>query len=163
MINNIADEEYKKIVDYILKDEEFNKLSNNIHHGTDRLSHSLRVSYYSYLVSKKLRLDYETTATAGLLHDFFMADYEENFKDKFKLLYNHPKIASENAMNKFGITEKEKNIIESHMFPLCKRIPKHAESWVVTTVDKIVGLFEDGIRFKYAATLWLVFIINIVK
>lgn len=163
MIDNIEDVEYKKIVDCILQDEEFNKISKNTHHGTDRLSHSIRVSYCSYLVSKKLGLDYEKAATAGLLHDFFISNYDNNFKNNLYLIFSHPKIASQNAVKQFGISDKERSIIETHMFPINPKPPKYAEGWVITSVDKIVGLFEDGVKFRYAATLWLIFLFNIMK
>ena len=38
-------------------------------------------------------------------------------------LLEHPTIAKENAINYFGINEKEQNIIESHMFPISNVIP----------------------------------------
>ena len=54
------------------------KMSEITHHGLDRKSHSIRVSYYSYKISKALGLDYKSTARAGLIHDFFF----ENNQDK---------------------------------------------------------------------------------
>ena len=69
--------EFLNIVSDILENEEFQKLKNIKHHDTDRFDHSLRVSYYSYLITKALRLNYKATARAGLLHDFFL---EENYK-----------------------------------------------------------------------------------
>ena len=77
---------YTNIINDILENEEFLKIKNYKHHGLSRLEHSLRVSYYSYLITKKLRLNYIETARGGLLHDFFLNEnlserkqrYEEN-------------------------------------------------------------------------------------
>lgn len=163
MINNIGDNQYKMIVEHILNDREFNKISSSFHHGTDRLTHSIKVSYYSYLISKKLGLDYETTAKAGLLHDFFSTPNNKTLRESTESLFNHAKIAADNANRQFGITEKEKNIIETHMFPLTLKPSKFAEGWIVSLVDKGVGIFEFGLKFRYAISLWMIFTINIIK
>ena len=39
-----------------------------------RYDHSLRVSYYSYVLAKKIGLDYVLVSRAGLLHDFFFSE-----------------------------------------------------------------------------------------
>ena len=87
--------EFLNIVSDILENEEFQKLKNIKHHDTDRFDHSLRVSYYSYLITKALRLNYKATARAGLLHDFFL---EENYKEKISkrldTLLKHPKFVT---------------------------------------------------------------------
>lgn len=163
MINNIEDKQYKMIVDYIIGDKEFNKIGSSYHHGTNRLTHSIKVSYYSYKVARKLGLDYETAATAGLLHDFFITANDKGLKESTKSVFNHAKIAATNATNQFGISEKEKNIIETHMFPLNPKPPKFIEGWIVTLVDKAVGLFEFGVKFRYATSLWLIFVFNLMK
>ena len=67
-------DDYTILVEDILENEEFNKLDTIEHHGTSRLKHSKRVSYYSYKVCKSLHLDYIAAARAGLLHDFFFSD-----------------------------------------------------------------------------------------
>ena len=140
------------------------------HHDSNRLAHSLKVSYYSYKVSKILHLDYEQAACGGLLHDFFIertVNYE-NPKDKF-LLYTtkHPLLALKNAEEHFDITEKEADMIKCHMFPLDIRIPKYAESWVVNLVDTCVSTFEFskkfGYQFSYLFNLYLILLFNTMK
>jgi uncharacterized protein len=163
MIDNITDKQYKMIVDYILRDKEFIKIASSYHHGTDRLGHSVKVSYFSYLIARKMGLDYETTATAGLLHDFFVTDNDKTIKESAELLFKHAKIAANNAINQFGISEKEKNIIESHMFPINPTPPKFIEGWIVSLVDKGVGICEFGDKFRFAASIWLLFMFNIMK
>ena len=163
MIDNIGDKQYKMIVDYILRDKEFCKISSSYHHGTDRLVHSIKVSYYSYLIARRFGLDYETAATAGLLHDFFITDNDKTMKESAKSLFHHAKIASNNAINQFGISEKERNIIETHMFPINPKPPRFIEGWIVSLVDKCVGMCEFGVKFRYATSLWLIFAFNIMK
>jgi uncharacterized protein len=164
MVNNIKDDQYFPLVDYILKDKEFTKIADSNHHGTSRFDHSVRVSYFSYKIAKKLGLDYETTAKAGLLHDFFITDEDnKTIVDSVKSIFKHSKIAVNNSINQFGISEKEKNIIETHMFPLNIKPPKYAEGWLITMIDKAVGIYEFGHKFRYLSTLWTLFMINLLK
>jgi uncharacterized protein len=162
-MNKVKDKQYKLLVDYILNDNEFNKIGLSKHHGTNRLDHSIKVSYYSYLIAKKFGLDFESAATAGLLHDFFTTDDEKTVFKSIKSYFLHPKIASQNASNHFAISEKEKNIIETHMFPVNTKPTQYAEGWVVGTVDKLVCIFELSSKFKYALTLWGIFLLNALK
>lgn len=170
MVNYHQDKNYMKIVNPILENKEFNQIETIVHHGTTRLSHSLRVSYYSYKLAQLCCLDSDQVARAGLLHDFYLdrtTDYE-NKKEKVKLFTTgHPKTAVQNAENHFDLTEKEKDIIITHMFPIDYRIPKYAESWIVCVVDKLVSAYEFGRKFKYqisyAVNFSLLFMLNILK
>jgi uncharacterized protein len=62
MIDKVKDKQYILLVDYILDDKEFSKIADSSHHGTNRLEHSIKVSYYSYKIARKLGLDFEATA-----------------------------------------------------------------------------------------------------
>ncbi len=159
--------EYSCLVNYILNNKEFQKIKNIEHHGVTRYDHSLRVSYYSYKISKILKLDYKQVATGGLLHDFFLSDEDRNRKDRFLSTFNHPKRAVLKASEQFDITEKEKDIIRTHMFPINLSVPKYAESWVVSIVDKIVGIYEFsrkfGYKLVYATNVMMIFLLNSIK
>ena len=164
------DQEYLFIIDNIMKKEEFKKIENIKHHNTNRLEHSIKVSYYSYLIAKALKLDYKEVARGGLLHDFYTDKISEcsKFKDKIKLFSTkHPKDAVNNATTYFNLSDKEVNIIESHMFPVDYRIPKYAESWIVSLVDKVLSVGEFSKKFSYKLSyvfnLYLLFILNIIK
>jgi len=164
------DEEYLFIINNIMKNEEFKKIDSIKHHNTTRLDHSIKVSYYSYKIAKTLKLDYEDVARGGLLHDFYTDEICEchKVKDKIKLFSTkHPKDAVNNAVTYFDLSEKEINIIETHMFPVDYRIPKYAESWIVSFVDKILSFGEFSKKFSYKLTyvfnLYLLFILNIIK
>ena len=135
------DIEYMKIVSEILKNREFNKLKDFTHHKTTRMEHSKRVAYLSYRICKKPDLDYVSAARGGLLHDFFLNKY--NTKNSRKLLISHPSIALNNAKKHFVLSDKEKNIIKCHMFPISISVfPKYRESIVVSLVDKVMWFYE---------------------
>lgn len=138
----LRNKEYKNIINDITNNDEYLKIKNYSHHGVSRLDHCYKVSYYSYKISKFLGLDYRQTARAGLLHDFYLNN-NINSKDKFKSLFTHANDALKNAEDNFFLSEKEKNIISSHMFPLLPfQVPKYCESWVITMVDKVVAICE---------------------
>lgn len=164
------DQEYLFIIDNIIENEEFKKIENIKHHNTTRLEHSIKVSYYSYLIAKTLKLDYKEVARGGLLHDFYTDKISEcnKIKDKIKLFSTqHPKDAVNNAITYFNLSEKEINIIESHMFPVDYRVPKYAESWIVSLVDKVLSFVEFSKKFSYKLSymfnLYLLFVLNIIK
>ena len=139
------------IVSDILEDNKFLCLENYKHHGINRLEHSMRVSYYSYLVSKKLKLNYIETARGGLLHDFFIKEDMAPKKQKLSMVF-HPYSALENASNSFDLSDLEKDIIINHMFPtLPHKIPKYLESWLVSFIDKGVAIYE--FYYSYGRTL----------
>ena len=141
--NKYKDLEYINLVDDILENEEFNKTKKITHHGLNRFDHCLRVSYYSYKVSKLLKLGYKDVARAGLLHDFFFVDNTDvDATKRLDVLINHPKYALINSKRHFELTEKEENIITSHMFPVALKAPRYAESWIVDVVDNVVAICE---------------------
>ena len=136
------DFEYNRLVADILTHKKFMKLKDCVHHGTTRFEHSLRVSYYSYLVTKKLKLNYIDTARGGLLHDFFVNEDLTKRKQQLSMFF-HPYPALKNAKKYFRINELEKDIIINHMFPtLPHKIPKSMESWIVSMVDKVIAIYE---------------------
>lgn len=134
--------DYMGLVDDILEHDKFLKLKDCVHHGTNRYEHSLRVSYYSYKITRFLKLDYVKTARGGLLHDFFVNEDLSFRKRKFSMFF-HPYPALENAKKYFAISDLEEDIIINHMFPsLPHKIPKNVESWIVSMVDKVVAIYE---------------------
>lgn len=161
------DLEYMRIVNNILENEEFNKIKKIEHHGITRFDHSVRVSYYSYKVAKALHLDYVQTARGGLLHDFFLSPEDRSKKERFISTFIHPAQALETAKSQFTLSRKEEDMIRSHMFPINISVPKYAESWIVSTVDKVVAASELSLKFKfslkYAYNITLLFMLGFVK
>lgn len=169
-MKKIVDKKYLSIVQDILDHDEFQKMEDIKHHNTTRYEHCLKVSYYSYKVAKIFNLKKEEVARGGLLHDFFMdrTVYHDKAMEKVKLYtVEHPKLAVDNAKKHFAINDIEEDIIRTHMFPIDIKIPKYAESWIVSSVDKILGTFEFGKKAShklgYAVNLYLIFLINMLK
>ena len=168
MFNIKKDNEYIEIVDNILNNDEFKKIDDIEHHGTSRLKHSMRVSYYSYKIAKGLGLNYYNVARGGLLHDFFLSDNNRSDKERILDTFTHPKRALEKASETFELCDMEKDIIVGHMFPVYKSIPKYSESWIVNLTDKIIGgyefLYHYMCNLNYAANyLYLFILLNLVK
>ena len=167
MSSHKKDLQYMSIVNNILDNDEFLKIKSIEHHGISRYDHSLKVSYYSYKIAKILHLDYEQTARGGLLHDFFLSPEDRTQKDRLKSVFTHPKQAVLMAKSEFELTKKEEDMIRSHMFPINLSVPKYAESWIVSMVDKCVATNEFAIKFrfrlKYAYNLFLLFAISFIK
>lgn len=167
MSSHKSDLQYMNIINKYVNNEEFQKIKQIEHHGITRFEHCLKVSYYSYKIAKALRLDYEKTAVGGLLHDFFISPEERTSKERFKSVFTHPKLALETAESQFNLTTKEKDMIVSHMFPIYISVPKYMETWIISTVDKLVAAEEFSVKFKfrlkYVYNLFLLFAIGLIK
>lgn len=158
------DKYFINVIDEYLNNENFQKTKYIEQHGVTRYEHCLRVSYYSYVVTKFLKLDYEETAIGGLLHDFFLNSSKKSCKKKLKYFFTHPKLALDMANVEFDLSDKQLDMIKAHMFPVSFFIPKYLESWIVSLVDKCVASYEFSLKFKlkakYAYDLFLLFIIS---
>ncbi len=130
----------------IIEKEKFQSLKNDPHHGLTRYDHVLRVAKNTYYVSKIFRMDYISATRGALLHDYFN-DSDYNNTKGIKKGSIHPVIALNNARREYYLNKKEENIIISHMFPMGKVKPNCKESWLVTSVDKSVAVYEC-LRFK---------------
>ncbi len=159
------DEEFENIVSPILGIEEFNKLKYITHHGITRYDHSMRVAYFSYKASKSLKLDYKEVTEAALLHDFFLD--EVNHEGRVDRLRHHPDCAVKNASKYFNLSDKQVDIIKTHMFPVTFSPPKYLESWIVDFMDDIAALYEGCYRMhmeiRTAMFLFMFFVVNFVK
>lgn len=163
-MSEFIDEEFSILIDPIKSLDEYQKLKDIKHHGITRYEHSLRVAYYSYIITKALRLDYKETATAALLHDFFIDEVSK--KNPIAKLRQHPSYAVENASKIINLSDKQIDIIKTHMFPVTFTPPKYLESWIVDIIDDIASVYERGNNFrKHCKTamifLYVLFFINI--
>lgn len=157
------DKEFMKYANPVLSHNEFLKTKEIVHHGNTRYNHSVRVAYFSYKLSNAIGGDTSSVVRAGALHDFFLERDDRNIASETKMLIKHPSIAKENAKYYFGINDKEKNIIESHMFPISNRVPKSKEAWIVSLCDKIVAIGEVASNAKSQVSVWLLLLINFIK
>lgn len=105
------------------------------------LDHSRYVAYLSFLVCRRLKLDFVAAARAGLLHDFYLKNWDEE-DIGIQRLWKHPHYALENASARYALSAKEKDIIVKHMWPLTRPLPRYRESFVVSMVDKFCAILE---------------------
>ncbi len=138
--------EFYKLTKDILINKEFNKLRYINHHGITRYDHSLRVAYYTYIITKKLHLDYYKATKGALLHDFFID--EVSSMDGVSRLRKHPTYALINAKKYYDLSPMEEDIIKTHMFPVTFRPPKYLESWLVDIIDDIASIYERSYSIK---------------
>lgn len=133
---------YTDFVKDILDSDILRQLNKCSHHmDISRLQHSLNVSYFSYLAAKNLGLDSRSAARAGLLHDLFFYNKKESGLG-FRHSVFHPKLALKNALQHFELNEKEQEIILCHMWPVCTKVPRHPETYLVSMVDKYCATYE---------------------
>ncbi|MCD7810503.1 MAG: HDIG domain-containing protein [Ruminococcus sp.] len=131
----------------IIDSSEVSELKNITHHiSTTRFQHCLNVSYYSYVICKKMHLNARSAARAGLLHDLFYYNRKEynNAKTKGQISHSlfHAMTAAENAAKLVDINDLERDIIEKHMWPVTHKMPKYKESYVICFVDKYCAVLE---------------------
>lgn len=107
-----------------------------------RLDHSLYVSYVGFLLCRFFGLDQRAAARGGLLHDMHNWTKDETFALRARLLVLHPQLALKNASGAFDLSQKEKDIIVKHMWPLTPAFPRYAESYLICLADKLCACAE---------------------
>ena len=139
------DKEFFEIIKNILLHPEFQRRKLFLHHeGESVYDHCLQVSYLAYVIAKKVGTNKKDAAIAGLLHDFYLKPWQDNYEKKsfFKQHgFTHAKEASINAKKWFPnyVNEQVEEAIAKHMFPLNPQIPKYKVSYCVTLADKLVS------------------------
>ena len=140
---NLAKEEkyidkYVSIVGDLLCDELVESMKKYRHHREITTHyHSVYVSYNVLKVCEKLSVTNEREIVrAALLHDFYLYEWYTEKHDENHIFY-HPKESVKNIEAHFGeLTELQRNMILSHMFPTAKVMPKYFGSWLLTLTDK---------------------------
>jgi uncharacterized protein len=134
--------EYKETMSELLLHDKLKLLDTyKQHYKYTRLKHSIDVSYYSFYLAKLLKLDYNSAAKAGLLHDLHFQE-RAGFKENMKMLRRHPKDALKNAQEICDLNDIEQNIILRHMWLVTLKPPKYIEGYLVTFVDKYCAAKE---------------------
>lgn len=139
------DEEYLACVQDILDHPVFQSMEQFIQHGsTTCKAHCIQVSYMTYKICKSRGWDYVSAARAGLLHDLFLYDWHTHARETGEHFHGltHPRVAMNNAILHFQISEKEQDMILRHMWPLTPIPPKSKEGYVLLYADKFCGTAE---------------------
>lgn len=163
-----ADEEYKKALcehaGDILASEQFLRLKEFIQHGNVTVyEHCIHVALCAIKLNRTLYANSKERelVRGALLHDYFLYDWHNadapgNVHPKLHGFY-HPGIALKNATRDFVLSEREKDIIHKHMWPLTiSNIPRCREAWLVCLADKYASTLETlklkkgKIRVNYA-------------
>lgn len=170
--------EFNNLVQDILENAHFLETKKDLHHGTSKFEHSLRVAKLSYKLGKIFKADKKVIARAGLLHDFFLGTRKEKPENSY---LKHPITAMNNAKKYFSVSDKEAEAIKTHMFHqvLLKKLfpfinykenvnlkefkPKSKEGWIICLSDMIVSIMEcERFQFTYIANVALLLIFNII-
>lgn len=144
--------EFKEIIQDITENSSVKSLKEHIQHmKTSRYEHCYQVAFYTYVLCKRLGLDYISATRGAMLHDFYFYDWRNKGVEGQKKFhaYRHPRIALNNAQENFELNEVEKDVILKHMWPLTWRFPKFSESYIVTLVDKYCATKEFFSFLKY--------------
>lgn len=132
----------------ILYSENFQMTKSHMQHGTVSVHrHCIDVARYSLLLDRKLGLhcNIRDLVRGSLLHDYFLYDWhDKEYLSQRKRLhgFHHPKTALRNADKEYDLSDRQRDIIIKHMWPLSVIPPRYKEAWVVTAADKYCSLME---------------------
>ena len=90
--------EFDEYVCDILNNEHFLETKKDLHHGTSKYEHSLRVAKLSYRLGRCFKADLRSVSRAGLLHDFFYGTRKDSPENSY---LRHPVTAANNAKKIF--------------------------------------------------------------
>ncbi len=159
--------EYREILavngEEILSADKYQRLKVFVQHGNVTIyEHSIHVALCAIKLNRFLGINgrERDIVRGALLHDYFLYDWHDgeapgNIHPKLHGFY-HPGIALKNATRDFTLTEREKDIIKKHMWPLTIKTPMCREAWVVCLADKYASTLETlklkkgKIRINYA-------------
>ncbi|MBR0134309.1 HD domain-containing protein [Candidatus Saccharibacteria bacterium] len=138
----------------ILDSEEYRQTDKYIQHGsTTTREHMISAACVSVKIARifKAKCDQQSLVRGALLHDYFLYDWhspKNTHPEKHPT--RHSSYALKNASEDFAINPLEAEIIREHMFPCTLKIPRHKESWILITADKICSVKETFSKPFYA-------------
>lgn len=139
----------KKHGNDILQSPNFKKTEDNIQHGTMSVRrHSIQVAKFSLRLSNKFRIkcNQKDLVRGALLHDYFLYDWHDKDHVGIQNLHGffHPNVALTNAEAEYKLTNRQKDIIKKHMWPLTVVPPMCREAWIVSIADKYCSFMETA-------------------
>lgn len=140
-------DQIKKYGKEILISTNHKSTKNDIQHGVTTVRrHMIQVAMCSLWLDYRLHLhcSKRELVRGALLHDYFLYDWHSPEHCGIKNLHGiyHPGIAYNNAKKEYVLSEKERDIIVKHMWPLTFVPPKYREAWLVSMADKICSFKE---------------------
>mgnify|MGYP002534329667 CR=1 FL=1 len=121
------------------------------HGDTSTLAHTIAVVYCALAIAKilHLRVNKRELIRGGILHDYFLYDWHDGEKGRKIHGFTHPSSALMNAEYDFILSNRERDIIGKHMFPLTVKPPKFREAWLICLADKVCACKEALNRDAY--------------
>ena len=115
------------------------------HNGSNTLTHCVQVAKRSFALAEEFGwdIDEKELARGAMLHDYYQYDIKEEGFSAYHHGTSHPLTAMKKAQEDFDLTEKERNIIRGHMWPLTlAHPPKSKEAILVYLADKDIATRE---------------------
>ena len=126
--------------------DEIRKMSTfTQHQGNNTLQHVRNVAYRSFELAEKFGwdIDEKNLVRGAMLHDYYLYNIRQEGISSYRHGTRHPARALENAREIFDLSEKEENIIRSHMWPLTLfHVPRSREALLVCLADKDCAIKE---------------------
>lgn len=129
----------------LLREGRLSETKGFVQHGDMSVyQHCCHVAYICCVLCIRLGIDvsWKEMIRGALLHDYFLYDWHNLKAFDFHHAFGHPTLAMQNALRDYALTEKEKQIISRHMWPLTVVPPTCKEAWVIVAADKICTLLE---------------------
>lgn len=143
---------FREVLAEVLPSGRFEEMKQYISHSDITVhKHCLKVAFtaYTMAIQHNIKCDLRALVRGALLHDYYLYDWHDPNKGFRWHGFKHHRFALQNAEKDFALTDKERNIIHSHMFPLtfwC--LPRCREAWLVTLADKKVATAETAKKYK---------------
>ena len=139
----LREREFVDLTRELLDSEQVRMMGRWKHHGpVTTLDHSLFVAFSTYRVARMLHMDVRAAVRGALLHDLYLYDSKDRSAHPGNQCFDHPRFAARNAAALTPLTDKERNIILSHMWPLGGALPRSLEAWMVDLVDTVCAGLE---------------------
>lgn len=137
---------FTECVGDLMRSEDVRSMARFVQHADiSTLEHSFSVAYVSFWVCANFHLSFDRKSLirGAMLHDFFLYDWHTDGSGRKGLHgFTHPKTALRNAESRFVLTDRERDIIVKHMWPLTPAFPRYSESYLVSAADKYCSLVE---------------------
>lgn len=121
------------------------------HGDTECLAHTLAVVYCALGIARHLniKVSKRELIRGGILHDYFLYDWHDGRPERRIHGFTHPGLALKNAEQDFVLTQRERDIIKKHMFPLTIVPPMYKEAWLICLADKVCAVKESVVKNSY--------------
>jgi len=139
-------ERFDREMTELLENPEIRRMGNyTMHRGNTTLKHVVAVAECSFRMADRLgmEIDEEALARGAVLHDYYLYTFFDTDISGWRHGVGHPETALRNARKLMPLSEKEENIIRSHMWPLTLfHPPRSKEAALVMVADKICAVRE---------------------